>query len=110
METIMYAITGVTGRVGGELARTLRAAGRPVRAILRDATKAASWQALGCEIAFARMEDASALTTAFEGATAVFVPPPPLFDPSPGYPEARAVCKSVAAALAAARPGRAVSL
>ena len=106
----MYAITGVTGRVGGELARTLRAAGLPVRAILRDATKAAPWQALGCEIALARMEDAPALTAAFVGATAVFVLPPPQFDPSPGYPEARAVCESVAAGLAGARPGRVVSL
>jgi NAD(P)H dehydrogenase (quinone) len=106
----MYAITGVTGRVGGELARTLRAAGLPVRAILRDAAKAGPWQALGCEIALARMEDAPTLTAAFEGATAVFVLPPPLFDPSPGYPEARVVCDSVAAALGAARPGRVVSL
>ena len=106
----MYAITGVTGRVGGELARALRAAGLPVRAILRDGTKAAPWQALGCEIALARMEDEPALTAAFEGATAVYVLPPPLFDPSPGYPEARADCESVAAALAAAKPGRVVSL
>ena len=29
----MYSITGITGKVGGELARTLLAAGEPVRAV-----------------------------------------------------------------------------
>jgi NAD(P)H dehydrogenase (quinone) len=72
----MYAITGITGKVGGELARTLLAAGQPVRAIVRDATKGEEWAALGCELALAEMEDASALTDAFSGATAVFILPP----------------------------------
>ena len=58
----MYAITGITGKVGGELARTLLAAGQPVRAIVRDASKGEVWAALGCEVALAEMEDASALT------------------------------------------------
>ena len=31
----MYAITGITGKVGGTLARTLLADGRPVRAVVR---------------------------------------------------------------------------
>jgi uncharacterized protein YbjT (DUF2867 family) len=31
----MYAITGITGKVGGELARDLLAAGQRVRAIVR---------------------------------------------------------------------------
>ena len=35
----MYAITGITGKVGGALAATLLAAGLPVRAVVRDATK-----------------------------------------------------------------------
>ena len=49
----MYAITGITGKVGGELARTLLIAGQPVRAIVRDATKGEEWAALGCELALA---------------------------------------------------------
>ena len=53
----MYAITGITGKVGGELARTLLAAGQPVRAIVRDARKGEEWAALGCELALAEMED-----------------------------------------------------
>jgi uncharacterized protein YbjT (DUF2867 family) len=37
----MYAITGITGKVGGALARTLLAERLPVRAVLRDEVKAA---------------------------------------------------------------------
>jgi NAD(P)H dehydrogenase (quinone) len=43
----MYAITGITGKVGGEPARTLLAAGWPVRAVVRDQAKRAAWLALG---------------------------------------------------------------
>ena len=100
----MYAITGITGKVGGELARTLLAAGQPVRAIVRDARKGEGWAALGCELALAEMEDASALTDAFKGATAVFILPPSEFDPEPGYPEAQAVIDSVVEALALPSP------
>ena len=106
----MYAITGTTGKVGGELARTLLAAGQPVRAIVRDARKGGPWAALGCEVAVGEMEDAAALTHAFTGATAVFVLPPPVFDPEPGYPEAQAVIDSVVAALTAARPKKVLCL
>jgi NAD(P)H dehydrogenase (quinone) len=91
-------------------ASSLLAAGRRVRAIVRDAGKAEVWAALGCELALADMEDAPALTRAFEGAAAVFILPPPVFDPRPGYPEAQAVIDSVVAALKAARPARVLCL
>jgi len=106
----MYAITGVTGKVGGAVARNLLAAGRPVRAVLRDANKAKGWADQGCDIALAEMTDAAALTTAFSGAEAVFILPPPIFDPAPGFPEIRAVIAAVTTALAAARPARVVHL
>ena len=35
----MFVITGITGNVGGEVARNLLAAGRPVRALVRDLRK-----------------------------------------------------------------------
>jgi uncharacterized protein YbjT (DUF2867 family) len=106
----MYAITGITGKVGGTLARALLAAGQPVRAVVRDAKKGETWAALGCEIALAEMEDAAALTNAFVGMAAVFILPPSEFDPEPGYPEAQVVIDSVAAALAVARPKRVLCL
>src|SRR5437867_2721916 len=61
----MYAITGITGNVGSELARTLLAAGQRVRGIVRDAKKGEEWAARGCSIALATMEDTAALTSAF---------------------------------------------
>ena len=106
----MYAITGVTGKVGGAMARTLLAAGRPVRAVVRDKEKARPWAALGCEIAFAEMEDRHALAKAFSGANAVFILPPSQFDPLPGYPEAQAAIDSIVAALKAATPEKVLCL
>ncbi|MDB5409687.1 MAG: hypothetical protein JWL84_4599 [Rhodospirillales bacterium] len=106
----MYAITGITGKVGGEVARALLAAGQAVRAVVRDVRKGEEWTVLGCEVAVAEMEDASALTEAFTGATGVFILPPPVFDPEPGYPEAQAVIDSVVTALKAARPAKALCL
>jgi uncharacterized protein YbjT (DUF2867 family) len=106
----MYAITGITGKVGGELARTLLSAGQPVRAVVRDANKGQEWAALGCQVALAEMEDASALTDAFTDATAVFILPPSEFDPEPGYPEAQTVIDSVVEALTAAKPARVLCL
>jgi uncharacterized protein YbjT (DUF2867 family) len=106
----MYAITGITGQVGGQLAMTLLAAGRPVRAVLRDETKAPAWAARGCEVAVATMDDATALTAAFTGAEAVFVLLPPTFDPTPGFAEARRTIAALSAALRASGVARVVAL
>lgn len=106
----MYAITGITGKVGGALARSLLADSLPVRAVLRDAAKAAEWKALGCDVAFAEMDDAASLTAAFAGTEGVFILPPSEFDPEPGFPEARRVIEAVGTALAATRPAKVVCL
>ena len=106
----MYAITGITGKVGGALARSLLADKQNVRAVLRDQAKAAEWQARGCEIALAEMDDAASLAAAFEGAAGVFILAPSEFDPEPGFPEARRVIDAVRAALIAARPAKIVCL
>jgi NAD(P)H dehydrogenase (quinone) len=106
----VYAITGITGKVGGALARALLGDRQPVRAVLRDPEKARSWAELGCEIAIAGMTDASALAAAFEAVDGVFILPPSEFDPAPGFPEARAVIDAVRAALERARPRKVVCL
>ncbi|WLH87547.1 NmrA family NAD(P)-binding protein [Pseudomonas sp. FP2338] len=106
----MYVITGITGKVGGALARNLIKAGQPVRAVMRDAGKAAFWADQGCEVVFAQMDDAQALTEAFKGATGVFILPPPGFDPQPDFPEARAVIAAVSQALQAATPKKVLCL
>jgi NAD(P)H dehydrogenase (quinone) len=106
----MYAVTGITGKVGGATASALLARGQPVRAILRDETKAAPWRARGCDIALAEMTDPDALTTAFADAEAVFVLIPSCFDPRPGLPEVRAVIAALTTALTKAAPRRVVVL
>jgi uncharacterized protein YbjT (DUF2867 family) len=49
----MFAVTGITGQVGGATARTLLDTGLSVRAVMRDAAKGAAWKKRGCEIALA---------------------------------------------------------
>jgi len=106
----MYAITGVTGKVGGATARALLAAGQSVRAVVRNVDKGQVWRNLGCEVALATIEDAASLSAAFQGAEAVFVLVAPNFDPSPEFSEAREIGKALHSALAAARPKRVVYL
>ena len=66
----MYAVTGITGKVGGIVARTLLAAGLPVRGVVRDADKGRAWADKGCEVAVASISDAAGLTRRFQMWTA----------------------------------------
>jgi uncharacterized protein YbjT (DUF2867 family) len=106
----MFAVTGITGNVGGEVARNLLAAGQPVRGVVRETSKGKVWAERGCELVAADINDADALTAAFEGAAGAFVLVPPNFDPSPDFREARAIAAVLRSALDAARPGTVVYL
>jgi uncharacterized protein YbjT (DUF2867 family) len=106
----MFAITGITGQVGGQLAEELLAAGRPVRAVLRDPAKAWRWVERGCEAAIAAMDDAAALIAAFVGAEAAFVLLPPVFDPTPGLDQSRRNIAAISQALRETRVPRVVVL
>jgi NAD(P)H dehydrogenase (quinone) len=106
----MFAITGITGNVGGAVARNLLAAGQPVRAVVRDLDKAKAWADRGCSLVGADINDAAALMAAFKGAEGVFVLVPPNFDPSPDFREARTTAAALSSTLDAARPGRVVYL
>src|SRR5580693_1867698 len=106
----MFAVTGITGNVGGEVARNLLAVGQPVRGVVRETRKGETWAKRGCDLVEADINDAAALTAAFKGATGVFVLVPPNFDPSPDFREARAVAAALRTALDAARPSRVVYL
>jgi putative NADH-flavin reductase len=106
----MYAITGITGQVGGVVARALLTGGKDVRAVVRDATKGETWARQGCEVALAAMDDPDALRAAFAGTAGVFVLLPPNFDPSSGFPESRHIIAALRRALTSARPERVVVL
>jgi NAD(P)H dehydrogenase (quinone) len=106
----MYAVMGITGQVGGAVARMLLATGQAVRAIVRNADKARSWKKGGVKLASADYRDANALRTAFTGVEGVFVMIPPNFAPEPEFPETRAIVAAIKAALDAAKPPKAVYL
>jgi uncharacterized protein YbjT (DUF2867 family) len=106
----MFAITGVTGQVGGEVARNLLAAHQTVRGVARDVSKCKAWAERGCHLVSADINNAAALTAAFKGVDGAFVLVPPNFDPSPDFSEARTVAATLSSAFVAARPRRVVYL
>jgi len=106
----MFAVTGVTGKVGGAVARNLLAQGKNVRAVVRDAEKGRFWSAQGCEIAIASVEDAAGLTKAFQGVEGVFLMTPPDYDPEPGFPQTHKAAAAIRQAIEASRPGKVVFL
>ena len=106
----MFAVTGITGKVGAAVARSLLSADQRVRAVVRDRSRSAPWAQLGCDIAVADLSDTEALTAAFAGTAGVFAMVPPVFDPAPGFPEAMGFINPLCAALARAKPARVVAL
>jgi len=106
----MVAVTGITGKVGGAVARALLDAGLPVRALVRDAVKGAPWAARGCELAVADLGNSAGLAEAFAGVDGAFAMLPPTFDPSPGFSEAEAMIATLRAALAESLPPKLVVL
>ena len=69
----MYAITGVTGHVGGATARALLATGAPIRAVARDADRARAAIGRDVDVAAADFTDRTALAAAFAGCRGAFV-------------------------------------
>ncbi|MEW2300797.1 NmrA/HSCARG family protein [Streptomyces sp. NPDC006655] len=80
----LVVVTGATGRQGGATAHRLLAAGRPVRALVRDTTApaAASLENAGAELVRGDFDDPSSLPAALEGAAALFAVPPVAFGPT----------------------------
>ncbi|WP_285568932.1 MULTISPECIES: NmrA/HSCARG family protein [unclassified Streptomyces] len=80
----LVVVTGATGRQGGATAHRLLAAGRPVRALVRDTTApaATSLEAAGAELVRGNFDDRSSLPAALEGAAALFAVPPVAFGPA----------------------------
>ena len=105
----MFAITGITGSVGGQVARALLARGQVVRAVMRNPDKAQVWSRHGCEIALAALNNAKALEAAFRRASGVFILlPPNAGDPS--FAAEREYITAIEEALLATRPAKVVCL
>ncbi|HYZ83711.1 MAG TPA: NmrA family NAD(P)-binding protein [Bryobacteraceae bacterium] len=106
----MFAVTGITGQVGGAVARILLAQGKSVRAVVRSVEKGAAWAKQGCDTAIAEIDDAAGLAKAFADTQGVFLMTPPDFDPEPGFPQTHRAAAAIKSAVLAARPRRVVFL
>ncbi len=106
----MYLVTGITGKVGGAAARTLLAAGKQVRAVVRDEAKAAAWADKGVELVQGEWEDAAAMAEALKGVEGAYLMMPPIDAPSRDFREAKAVVASYKEALGKAVPKKVVAL
>lgn len=106
----MFVITGITGKVGGEVARSLLSKSKKVRAVVRDRAKGEQWAGLGCEVAVASIDDAAALAEAFRDAEGVFLMTPPNYDPEPGFPDTKSNAATIRTAIEKARPAKVVFL
>ena len=73
----MYAIVGASGNTGSVVADQLLKQGQKVRVIGRSASRLERLTEQGAEAFVADVTDATALTKAFEGATAVYAMVPP---------------------------------
>ena len=69
----MILLTGVTGKIGGETARQLVAKGAKLRALVRDAAKAADLKAAGVELVVGDIADADTVKRALRGVEKAFL-------------------------------------
>jgi len=106
----MIVITGATGNTGKPAAEVLLAKGEKIRVIGRDAKKLEPFVARGAEAFVGDVQDADAMTRAFQGAEAVYlvVPQAMHIDPFRDYQER--VTDAFAKAVAAVRVPYAVTL
>ena len=106
----MFAVTGITGKVGSRVARGLIAQGQTVRAVVRSRAKGDEWAALGCEICVASVDDVTAMTEALRGVDGVFLMTPPNYDPEPGFPDTQRNSVAIRTAIEESRPAKVVFL
>ncbi|KAM6479541.1 hypothetical protein HDV62DRAFT_368772 [Trichoderma sp. SZMC 28011] len=106
----MFAIVGAAGKVGYATSLALRDAGMPVKAILRDESKAGRLTEIGCEIAIADLLDSKALAKAIGDAHTVQIILPPSPQARDPAEEMRRGIESLASALEQARPKRVLAI
>ena len=99
----MFVINGATGNTGSVVAKTLLAAGKQVRAVVRSEAKAAELKALGAELFVADFTDPAALARAVTGAEGVYLLSAPDIASNDFVNERKALTETQIAALARAK-------
>jgi len=110
MDMPLFTMTGITGHVGGAAAQRLLSHGARVRAAVRSEAGATAWRDKGTEATVAGLDDAQALTRAFEGADGVYVMTPTWSESPDMFAENVRAVAALGQALRATRPRRIVLL
>lgn len=106
----MYAIVGAAGKVGYATAKTLRQAGKPVRAVIRSENKAVLLRDIGCEVALADIKDVKGMIEAIGDAEYVQIILPPAPQAEDTAKEMRNDIESLADALEQVKPKRILAI
>lgn len=106
----MFFVMGMTGRVGGAVARHLLDRGSQVRALIRDRSKVPGWARDKVELIDGDWSDAGIIKTALDNMEGAYVMLPPFFTPSRDFHEAKALVKAYVEAFGSVRVPRAVIL
>ena len=108
--TSPYVICGATGNIGSKVAKSLLAAGGPVRALGRERVRLGPLAAAGAEPWPGDLGDAKFLSKAFSGAGAVFAMIPPKYDTPDLVAYQSGIGEAIVSALENARVPRVVTL
>ena len=95
----MYLVMGITGRIGGAVARHLLAQRKQVRALVRNRGRAVDWSDQGVELIDGDLNDVDAIVRALRGVEGAFVMLPPVYQPSREFTESRRLIAAYAEAL-----------
>ena len=106
----LYAVSGVSGRTGAAVARTLLAAGKRVRVIVRTPDNGTVWANQGAEVAVASLTDMSALSSALSGAAGAYIISPPQYSQEDLFKQAEIMADTIAEASIKAQLPKLVAL
>jgi uncharacterized protein YbjT (DUF2867 family) len=109
-KTELYAVTGVSGRTGAAVARTLLAAGKGVRVIVRSQANGAVWANQGAEVVVANLTDITALSNALSGTEGAYIISPPQYAQDDLFKQADVMAETIAEASIKARLPKLVAL
>lgn len=106
----MYAIIGVSGKVGNVIASRLQKLGLLFKAVVRNKERAEELEQRGIKTVVAELDNAEALKNAFSGAQGIFVMTPPLLQVSDPVKDHNVMLDALVQAINLAKPGKVVYL
>ena len=92
----MFAVAGVSGRVGAATAEGLIRRGQKVRVLVRNEAQGEPWLRRHCEVAVVDLNDSAALAASLKGLTGAFLLLPPSQAADPLAAQAEMLSKMVA--------------